>query len=38
MNKADLKQNIDTDVLIIGAGIMGATLACLLKELNFVLL
>ena len=34
MNKADLKQNIDTDVLIIGAGIMGATLACLLKELN----
>jgi malate dehydrogenase (quinone) len=34
MNSNHLPQNIKTDVLIIGAGIMGATLAALLKELD----
>jgi len=34
MNSNHLPQNIKTDVLIIGSGIMGASLATLLKELD----
>jgi L-2-hydroxyglutarate oxidase LhgO len=34
MSKNQKSRNYETDILIVGAGIMGATLASILKEIN----